>query len=105
MQLDPVEMQENETSELHSCLSAQLARAWDDVAFNPRSCPSEGARLCYYLRWFDRPALVRPWCAFCGSGQVAMLCQLSLVLGIGCLALKGYALCVSLHIPKNGALY
>ena len=39
-------------SELRSCLSAQLASAWDGLADNPRSCPSEGARLCTYLRWF-----------------------------------------------------
>ena len=39
--------------------------------------------------------LVRPWCAFCGAGQVAMLCLMSLVHGMECLALKGYALCVN----------
>ena len=34
-----------------------------------------------------------------------MLCPMSLVLGLECLAVKGYALYVSLHIPMNGTLY
>ena len=49
-------MQQVDISELYSCLSAQLARAWDNVVINPRSCPSEGARLCAYLRWYGSPA-------------------------------------------------
>ena len=62
------------------------------------------------LRWTccEYPCLVRygaPWCAFCGSRQVAMLCLVSLVLGMQCLALKGYALSVSLHFQMNGTPY
>ena len=48
MQLESVEKQNIDISKLHKCLSAQLARAEDNVAFYPRSCPSEGARLCTY---------------------------------------------------------
>ena len=36
---------------------------------------------------------------------VAMLCLLSLVLGMECLAFKGYALCISLLTSLNGTLY
>ena len=42
-------------SELRICLSAHLARVWNDMAPNPRVCPSAGARLCTYLRWFAQP--------------------------------------------------
>ena len=44
---------------LNSCLSAQLTHAWTNLAFSPRSCPSEGARTCSYLRLFDRPAHIK----------------------------------------------
>ncbi len=39
-------------SELRSCLSAQLASAWEGLADNPRSCPSEGARPCTSVHGF-----------------------------------------------------
>ena len=48
-------MQNIDIRDLRGCLSAQLAHAWESVAANPRSCPSEGARLCTYLRWFACP--------------------------------------------------
>ena len=55
LQLDTADMQNIDIRDLRSCLSAQLAHAWESVALNPRSCPSEGARLCTYLRWFACP--------------------------------------------------
>ena len=48
-------MQNIDIRDLRSCLSAQLAHAWESVALNPRSCPSGGARLYTYLRWFACP--------------------------------------------------
>ena len=63
LQLDLEGMQRIDIGDLRSCLSAQLAAAWAGLAVSPRSCPSEGARLCTYLRWFAGPA----------SGQAALL--------------------------------
>ena len=55
LQLNTADMQDIDIRDLRGCLSAQLAHAWESVALNPRSCPSEGARLCTYLRWFACP--------------------------------------------------
>ena len=55
MHLDLAAMHNIDISELRICLSAHLARAWTDLAPNPRACPTAGARLCTYLRWFARP--------------------------------------------------
>ena len=56
MQLTAGTMDSIDIGEIRSILSAQLASAWSGLAANPRLCPSEGARLCTYLRWFSRPA-------------------------------------------------
>ena len=56
MHLDPAAMHNIDIKNLQICLSAHLAHAWNNVALNPRACPSAGARLCTYLRWFARPA-------------------------------------------------
>ena len=32
-----------------------VQRVWDDTHISPRSCPSAGAKLCTYHRWFSRP--------------------------------------------------
>ena len=120
MQLDSVDMQQIDISDLHSCLSAQLACAWDNVE-SIYACALQRVRACVlkcgclliqhtikkiYCDW---PCLVRPWYAFWGSGQVAMLCLMSLVLGIGCLArndsaLKCKALCQSPYSDERHAL-
>ena len=55
MQLATGVMHEIDIGDLRSCLAAQLASAWESVAVNPRSCPSQGARLCTYLQWFACP--------------------------------------------------
>ena len=55
MHLDPAAMHNIDISELRICLSAHLARVWNNLAPNPRVCPSAGARLCTYLRWFAQP--------------------------------------------------
>ena len=55
LQLNTADMQDIDIRDLRGCLPAQLAHAWESVALNPRSCPSEGARLCTYLRWFACP--------------------------------------------------
>ena len=34
-----------------------------------------------------------------------MVCPLSLVIGMGCLVLRDYALCASLHIQMNSTRY
>ena len=33
----------------------RVQRGWDDTHISPRSCPSAGAKLCTYHRWFSRP--------------------------------------------------
>ena len=50
MHLDPAAMHNIDITELRICLSAHLARVWNNLAPNPRVCPSAGARLCTYLR-------------------------------------------------------
>ena len=55
MHLDPAAMHNIDISELRICLSAHLARVWNNLAPNPRVCPSAGARLCTYFRWFAQP--------------------------------------------------
>ena len=55
MQLAVGVMHEIDIGDLRGCLAAQLAHAWEDVSVNPRLCPTEGARLCTYLRWFSCP--------------------------------------------------
>jgi len=40
---------------VRSLLSRQVDRVWQDVGLCPRTCPSLGAQLCTYLRWFARP--------------------------------------------------
>ena len=55
MQLAVGIMDSIDIGQVRSLLSVQLARAWSYIAVNPRVCPSEGARLCTYLRWFSRP--------------------------------------------------
>ena len=55
MHLDPAAMHNIDISELRICLSANLAHVWNNLAPNPRVCPSVGARLCTYLRWFAQP--------------------------------------------------
>lgn len=37
-------------------LRRQLARPFQDIDVCPRTCPSNRAMLCTYLRWFSRPA-------------------------------------------------
>ena len=51
----PAAMHNIDISELRICLSAHLARVWNNLAPNPRACPSAGARLCTYLRCFAQP--------------------------------------------------
>lgn len=36
-------------------LHAQADEVWQELALCPRTCPSEGAARCTYLRWFARP--------------------------------------------------
>ena len=43
MHLDPAAMHSIDVSELRICLSAHLARAWNNLAPTPRACPSAGA--------------------------------------------------------------
>ena len=38
---------------VYTCVHVQ--RGWDDTHISPRSCPSAGAKLCTYHRWFSRP--------------------------------------------------
>ena len=47
--MHPIEM-----ATLRSLLAASRASAWADLAVSPRTCPSEGARLCTYARWFQQ---------------------------------------------------
>ena len=52
MFIDPAAMHNIDIGELRICLSAPLACAWNNLALNPRVCPSAVARLCTNLRWF-----------------------------------------------------
>ena len=54
MQLGEV-MHPIEIGALRSRLSANLDAVWAGLAVSPRLCPTNGARLCTYLRWFARP--------------------------------------------------
>ena len=63
MQLDLSAMHSVDIGDLRCCLATQLAQPWLDLAANPRTCPSQGARLCTYLQWFACP----------GAGRGALL--------------------------------
>ena len=47
--MHPIEM-----ATLRSLLAARRASAWAGLAVNPRTCSSEGARLCTHACWFQR---------------------------------------------------
>ena len=66
---------------LRHCLSAQLSRAWEGLAANPRLGPSEGARLCTYLAWFSRPAGCRTDLLRLPVPHKALVCLLRLRTG------------------------
>ena len=58
LQLNSADMQNIIISDLRSCLSAQLAHAWEYVALNPRSCPQK-VPACALIcgGWLVRPTL------------------------------------------------
>ena len=38
---------------------ARAQQCWDACDICPRTCPTDGARMCKYVRWFAQPADVR----------------------------------------------
>ena len=87
LQLDLEGMQRIDIGDLRSCLSAQLAAAWAGLAVSPRSCPSEGARLCTCLRGracalicgglLDLPLARLPCCGSrCPARRWSVFCEL-----------------------------
>ena len=55
LQLDPNAMHPIEISALRVLLKAQLDAPWQGLHISPRLCPSQGAALVTYHRWFARP--------------------------------------------------
>jgi hypothetical protein len=45
---------------VQSLLADQSNTVWQGLSISPRTCPSRGAQLCTYLRWFARPSLLPP---------------------------------------------
>jgi hypothetical protein len=45
---------------VQSLLADQSNTVWRGLSISPRMCPSRGAQLCTYLRWFARPSLLPP---------------------------------------------
>ena len=41
---------------LRACIRARVRLPWTDLPLSPRLCPSAGAQLCKYFRWFLPPS-------------------------------------------------